>query len=164
MTDATLTIKTQRILIAVEDSKYSEKAVRYGYHLAQALGCQVALVHVIDPPTTSAYGAVDPIMGVNPVYIPEINEVQEQASEDLLKRLSSMWTGTGDGVTTISKLGQPRQEIINAASEWQADLIVLGTHGRTGFDHFISGSVSEGVARHAICPVVIVPYKDEEHQ
>lgn len=153
--------KTNRILIAVEDSKYSEKAVGYGYHLAQALDAQVALVHVIDPPTNNSYGAVDPIMGINPIYIPEMNEVQEEASAELLARLAAMWPGFEEKVTKISKLGQPRKEILTAANEWQADLIVLGTHGRTGFDHFISGSVSEGVARHAICPVVIVPYKDE---
>lgn len=163
MIDSSLTIRTQRILIAVEDSKYSEKAVRYGYHLAQAFNGEVALVHVIDPPTSSTYGAVDPIMGVNPVYIPEINEVQEQASTDLLNRLASLWPNGEQHVTKISKLGQPRKEILEAANEWQVDLIVLGTHGRTGFDHFISGSVSEGVARHAICPVVIVPYKDDDH-
>lgn len=162
MADSPLTIKTQRILIAVEDSKYSEKAVRYGYHLASAFGGHVALVHVIDPPTTSTYGAVDPIMGVNPVYIPEINEVQEEASEELLNRLTASWTGPIENITKFSKVGQPRQEILTVANEWQADLIVLGTHGRTGFDHFISGSVSEGVARRSICPVVIVPYKDDD--
>lgn len=162
MADSSFHIKTQRILIAVDDSKYSEKAVRYGYHLARALDGQVALVHVIDPPTSSTYGAVDPIMGVNPVYIPEITEVQEQASTDLLDRLAESWTGPTEHITKISKLGQARKEILTAANEWQADLIVLGTHGRTGFDHFISGSVSEGVARHSICPVIIVPYKDEE--
>jgi len=164
MTDASFNIKTQRILIAVDDSKYSEKAVRYGYHLALALGGQVALVHVIDPPTSSTYGAVDPIMGVNPVYIPEITEVQEQTSADLLDRLALSWGGLEEDITKISKLGQPRKEILAAANEWQADLIVLGTHGRTGFDHFISGSVSEGVARHSIRPVIIVPYKDEEQK
>ncbi|WP_134089333.1 universal stress protein [Olivibacter sp. XZL3] len=162
MTDLPFTLNTQRILIAVEDSKYSENAVRYGYHLAQAFNGEVALVHVIDPPTSSTYGAVDPIMGVNPVYIPEINEVQQQASEDLLNRLAMLWPNGEQSVTKISKLGQPRKEILETANEWRADLIVLGTHGRTGFDHFISGSVSEEVARHAICPVVIVPYKDVE--
>lgn len=162
MANSPLDFKTNRILIAVEDSKYSEKAVKYGYHLAQAFNAQVALVHVIDPPTDNSYGAVDPIMGVNPMYIPELNEVQEEASAALLNRLTELQPPLLENITKISRMGQPRQEIITVATEWQADLIVLGTHGRTGFDHFISGSVSEGVARHAICPVVIVPYKDED--
>jgi len=162
MADSPLTIQTNRILIAVDDSKYSEKAVWYGFHLAQAFQASVALVHVIDPPTNSSYGAVDPIMGVNPVYIPEMNEVQEQASTELLDRLAATWQGAPESISKISKMGQPRKEILTAANEWQANLIVLGTHGRTGFDHFISGSVSEGVARHALCPVLIVPYKDEQ--
>ncbi len=164
MADSPLTVKTQRILIAVEDSKNSDKAVRYGYHIAQMLQAKVALIHVIDPPAANTYGAIDPIMGVNPMYIPEINEVQEQISEHLLNRLSSYWTGNKDDLTIINKIGQPKREILTAASEWDADLIVLGTHGRTGFDHFISGSVSEGVARRSVCPVLIVPYKDMEDE
>src|SRR5690606_19858376 len=112
MADSPLTIQTNRILIAVDDSKYSEKAVRYGFHLAQAFQASVALVHVIDPPTNSSYGAVDPIMGVNPVYIPEINEVQEQASTELLDRLAATWKGTPESISKISKMGQPRKEIL----------------------------------------------------
>jgi len=162
MANTSLTMQTQRILIAVEDSKYSEKAVKYGFHLANALGAQVALLHVVDPPPTSSYTAVDPIMGVNPVFIPETTEIQEEASQALLSRLAALWTGGEQHLSKFSKIGQPRQEILDTANEWAADLIVLGTHGRTGFDHFISGSVSEGVARRSICPVLIVPYKDEE--
>ncbi|HEY0769691.1 MAG TPA: universal stress protein, partial [Sphingobacteriaceae bacterium] len=55
------------------------------------------------------------------------------------------------------KIGNPRDEILITADEWNADLIIVGTHGRTGFDHFISGSVAEGVARKAKCPVLIIP-------
>lgn len=154
--------KTQRILIAVDDSNNSEKAVTYGYHLAELLDADVALVNVIDPPTTSSYSSIDPVMGAQPMYVPELSQIQEDTSNDLLKRLKAIWQGDPSNVTTFNKIGQIKQEILSTAAEWSADLIILGTHGRTGFDHFISGSVSESVARHSICPVLIVPYKDED--
>src|SRR5690606_41169191 len=50
-------------------------------------------------------------------------------------------------VFTFSRIGNPKQEILTVASEWAADLIIMGTHGRTGFDHFISGSVSRSEER-----------------
>jgi nucleotide-binding universal stress UspA family protein len=58
--------------------------------------------------------------------------------------------------TTAVKEGDPRTEIINMASEWHADLIMVGSHGRTGLDRLLMGSVSEAVARHAPCSVQIV--------
>jgi nucleotide-binding universal stress UspA family protein len=51
-------------------------------------------------------------------------------------------------------------EIVEAAKEFDADMVVVGTHGRTGFNHFISGSVAENITRHVHCPVLIVPNKD----
>lgn len=154
--------KTQRILIAVDDSNNSEKAVEYGYHLARLLDASIALLNVIDPPATSSYSSIDPIMGAQPLYVPELSQIQEDSSNELLMRLKASWDGGTERISTFHRLGQPKQEILSTAAEWSADLIILGTHGRTGFDHFISGSVSESVARHSICPVIIVPYKDEE--
>lgn len=156
----TTPIKFKNILIAVDSSSYSEKAVRYGFGLAASLQASVALVHVIDPPAATSYGGMDPIMGSQTAFIPELNEIQEQNSKELLERLKSYSLGDADRVATISKIGQPKNEILETAQEIAADLIILGTHGRTGFDHFISGSVSESVARHSVCPVLIVPSKD----
>ena len=149
-----------RILIAVDESSFSENAVRYGYHLAELMGASVALVHVIDPPSAASYGS-DPIVGQHPIVLPQVTEIQEQQSGELLERLSIGWTDKGR-LHIFQKMGHPRTEILETANEWNADLIILGTHGRTGFDHFISGSVAEGVARRSVCPVLIVPNKTEE--
>jgi nucleotide-binding universal stress UspA family protein len=59
-------------------------------------------------------------------------------------------------------LAEPQDEILAVAEECKADLIILGTHGRTGFDHFISGSVSESVARKSKCPVLIIPNPEKK--
>ena len=148
----------QRILIAIDDSAYSEKAALYGFHLAHVMNAQVALLNVMDPPSTTYSG--DPLLGQQPLVMPEIVQMQEDASQSILERYSSSWKSEKE-LLTLSKIGNPRIEILNTAEEWKADLIILGTHGRTGFDHFISGSVAEGVARRSVCPVLIVPNKTE---
>lgn len=149
----------KRILIAIDDSTFSEKATRIGFGLAETLNARVALLNVMDPPSTSYTG--DPLLGQQPLIIPEVAQMQEEASKAVLERFGNLWKGQQE-LTTFSQVGSPRVEILAVAEEWKADLIILGTHGRTGFDHFISGSVAEGVARRSLCPVLIVPNKEED--
>jgi hypothetical protein len=56
----------------------------------------------------------------------------------------------------FTPIGLPKEEILNTAKEWQADLIVMGTHGRTGLLHLVMGSVAEHIVRHATVPVLVV--------
>src|SRR5690606_7154576 len=102
----------------------------------------------------------DPILGQQPFLAPDIAELQGEASSTVIAKFSEWWDGENP-LSTFSKMGNPKAEILATAQEWKADLIILGTHGRTGFDHFISGSVAEGVTRRSICPVLIVPNKDD---
>jgi nucleotide-binding universal stress UspA family protein len=62
-------------------------------------------------------------------------------------------------VTTFVEIGNPYEEILKKAEEWNADLIVLGTHGRTGLTHLLMGSVAEKVIRHSIKPLYVIPMK-----
>lgn len=148
----------QRILIAIDDTPFSEKATKIGFSMAKSMNARVALINVISLPSTSYTG--DPLLGQQPLISPEIAQMQEETSKAILQRFGSLWKGEHE-LTTFSQVGIPRVEILAVAEEWEADLIILGTHGRTGFDHFISGSVAEGVARRSLCPVLIVPNKDE---
>ena len=144
-----------RILIAVDDSSYSEQAVNYGVLLAKNLGSKITLVHVDEIPISSPYSA-DPLLNESPAMIPELMHIQEEASKLLFKKIKDQY---GDVVemSTVTKIGRAQDEILSVADDCKADMIILGTHGRTGFDHFISGSVSEGVARRSKCPVLIIP-------
>lgn len=144
-----------KILIAVEDSPYSDEAIRYGMMLAKKMGSQIALVHADDIPVTTPYVA-DPMLAETPLLIPEIMHIQEEASKNLMDRIKKQY-GEDLKITVYSKVGRAQDEILAASEEFGADLIILGTHGRTGLDHFISGSVSESVARKAKCPVMIIP-------
>ena len=144
-----------RILIAVDDSSYSEQAVNYGVLLAKNLDSKITLVHVDEIPISSPYSA-DPLLNESPAMIPELMHIQEEASKLLFKKIKEQH---GDVVemSAVTKIGRAQDEILSVADDCKADMIILGTHGRTGFDHFISGSVSESVARKAKCPVLIIP-------
>ena len=144
-----------RILIAVDDSSYSDQAVNYGVLLAKNLGSKITLVHVDEIPISSPYSA-DPLLNESPAMIPELMHIQEEASKLLFIKIKEQH---GDVVelSTVTRIGRIQDEILSVADDCKADMIILGTHGRTGFDHFISGSVSESVARKAKCPVLIIP-------
>ncbi len=147
--------KTEKILIAVDDSKYSDIAASYGATLARKLEAKIAFVHVNELPVVPPL-ASDPLVGEPNLMVPELMEVQEEAGKSLFDRLRQEY-GIEDTPEFFTRTGMPKDEILDVADEWGAGMIVLGTHGRTGFDHFISGSVAEKIARHAKCPVLIVP-------
>ncbi len=155
----TTKISYNRILVAVDDSEYSQKALAHAHSLALANHAVIALIHVNEPVAPSTYGT-DPLLGQTPMIVPETSAIQEEAGRKLLQEISAELQGVSE-IFTFCRAGHPRQEILTAAEEWKADLIVMGTHGRTGFDHFISGSVSEGVMRRATCPVLVVPSKSD---
>lgn len=149
----------KKILIAVEESVYSEIAIDYGLALARRLGAEVALVHVNEIPAATPYIA-DPLLNETSFMMPEMITLQEEASKKLFDRIQQQ---AGDLVLqTFTRIGSPKTEILATADECQADLIILGTHGRTGFDHFISGSVAESVVRKSKCPVLIIPNKEKQ--
>ena len=149
----------KRILIAVEESTFSDLAVKYGVSLGQSLGAEIILVHADEIPIASTFTA-DPLLSESPAMIPELMHLQEEASKNLFARLIKQY-GEKIKISTYTRIGRAQDEILSVAEECQADLIILGTHGRTGFDHFISGSVSESVARKSKCPVLIIPNPDK---
>lgn len=152
-----VSIQYQRILIAIDDTDCSKKAFEHGRAFARQNKAAVALVHVTEPSSPSTYG-VDPIMGQQAIVVPETIQIQEDNAKQLLDQLQSELGAVGE-IFCFHRTGIPRHEILTVAEEWSAELIVMGTHGRTGFDHFISGSVSESVLRRANCPVLVVPGK-----
>ncbi len=148
----------EKILIAVDDSKYSYHAAEYGFALAKKLKSSVALVHINEFPI-AIHITGDPILGDTGMIMPEVMDIQKQKSEELIEKLINELAGDL-AVEQHILIGDVTKEIIELAKNYNASLIVMGTHGRTGFDHFISGSVAENVTRHAKCPVLIVPIND----
>lgn len=149
--------KFQRILIALDDTPSSTKVLEYAKSIIEGLDVSVALVTVIPPTSPSAYGA-DPLLGQQPIIVPEVAEIQQQSAQQYLDKQALDLSATKE-VYTFTRIGSIREEILTVAHEWAADLLILGTNGRTGFDHFISGSVSESVIRKADIPVLVIPDK-----
>lgn len=77
-------------------------------------------------------------------------------AEETIDQLIKMYNGTKK-LYRFTPEGFPKEEILNIAKDWEADLIVMGTHGRSGLSRFFSGSISEHTAKHASVPVLIIP-------
>jgi nucleotide-binding universal stress UspA family protein len=90
-----------------------------------------------------------------PGYAPELDD-QKKPAHELVEQIASELRGGGFKVDAAVEVGDIRERIIDAAEEWGADLIVVGSHGRSGIPRFLLGSVAEFVARHAECSVEIV--------
>jgi|SRR5690606_5390353 len=148
--------KFQRILLAVDDTPCSHKVIEYAKDLISET-TSVALITVIPPTSPASYGA-DPLLGQQPIVVPEVSEIQVQTAQEYLDGLSESFTNAQE-IFTFSKVGNIREEILDLSQEWSADLIVMGSNGRSGFDWFISGSVSESVIRKSHCPVLVIPSK-----
>lgn len=149
-----LTMNFQKILIAVDNSVCAEKAAKTGYEMAAKFGAEIALLNIIEP----APQTVEPDFAMAPVFL-EIYDNSAENSHLLLKEIEHKYAN-GLKTTYLTEMDTASHGIIKQAEEWGADLIVLGTHGRTGLYHFLMGSVAEHVARKAACPVLIVPNKE----
>ena len=140
----------RKILIAVEDSPIAANAIDVGNELASALKSQVALIRVTSPPNANGADA-----GVSTRELLSQARLDDQrVVEGVRERLS-----LPPSVLAFLPVGDPSVEIVKAAKEWPADLIVIGSHGREGISRMMLGSVAEAVTRHAPCPVLVVRAK-----
>ncbi len=153
-------LKFQRILIAMEESPLSEKVIAYAKALHINQDTSVALLTVIPPLPPDELG-LDPVLGQTNIVVPELLDVEQEVAENFLDKFKKEFAGVNE-LVTFTRVGNIKHEILGLAEEWNADLIIMGTHGRTGFDHFLSGSVAESVTRKSTCPVLIIPNKVDE--
>jgi len=142
-------MKFTKILIAVDDSAYGLKAARTGFELAHQLTASIAVVFVID--VTKELG--NPDLGINDK---QQHAILLQEAENTIQQYIDLYDGT-DKVYRFTPEGEPHKEIVNVASQWEADLIVMGTHGRSGFTRLFMGSVADYVLKHSKIPVLITP-------
>jgi len=149
-------IKIENIMCPVDFSNCSDHALEYAVALAQAYQAKLLLLHVVMPPVTSLPG--DPMI---PEFVQNLKELENACSERIEEKIGPI-RELGIDVQSCVVNGTPFAEIIRVAREEQSDIIVLGTHGRSGLQHLLIGSVAERVVRKAPCPVLTV--KDPEHE
>lgn len=140
----------QRILIAVDGQPVAEHAASVGTELARAVGAEVGLTTMID--TSQDYAAGAGIIG---------EDIAAGEGEDAKRLLAGVRGRLSLPPATLefAERGAPATEIVKAAREWPADLIVVGSHGRGIVGRALIGSVADAVLRHAPCPVLMVRAK-----
>lgn len=141
-----------KILLAIDGSKYSKGATLAVIARGRSRGTQVRVLHVVEPPSL----LVNREMGGYEADLDVAWEAESKHAEALVAGTAQELRSKGLRATTSVEQGDPKSKIVDIASKWRADLIVVGAHGRKGMAHFLMGSVSEGVARHATCSVEIV--------
>jgi nucleotide-binding universal stress UspA family protein len=138
-----------RILFATDFSPASEAALKYATALARDSGARLLILHVEELPTPYAGGEM---MLPQPEYPnPEIRKMLEAV----------LPTDKNVAYEHHLVLGTGAEDIVRVATEEKADLIVIGTHGRTGLKRVLMGSVAEAVMRHANCPVLTLKQSDK---
>ena len=138
------------ILLAIDDSKFSVAATNSLVAQFRPHDSEVRVLHVVEPAI-----AIVELPHMSSGYYPELEDRLPQARQ-LADRVANLLSSAGFKVTTAVATGDARSTILEEAAAWHADLIVMGSHGRTGLQRLFLGSVSEAVARHAHCSVQIV--------
>lgn len=142
-----------KILLAIDDSEFSQAAVRSVIERIRPENVEVAVLTVVDLINyfTSEKAAK--------AYLPEIDQIRQdrlKKAGELVGRAAHLLEAAGFKVSSEISEGDPKHRILTFAEAWGADLIVLGSHGRRGFERALLGSVSESVVRYARCSVAVV--------
>lgn len=151
---APLRFHLRKVLVPVDFSDPSRKAVRYAKVFAQQFEASITLLHTVEPLT------YPPDFAFVPLLPPDVEEKRTQEIQNQLENLAKS-VGADIQVNSVLRTGRPWQEIVRFAKEDDTDLLVISTHGYTGLKHALLGSVAEKIVRHAPCPVLVV--RDEEH-
>jgi nucleotide-binding universal stress UspA family protein len=141
--------RISRILVAIDFSPHAGNALQWARSLADALGAKLILLHVIDHVIGAVAGIGAEAVGladVAPFYA-----LREQAD----KRMGELKVLIPDAQTIVRE-ASPRPAIVAAALELDCQLIVMGTHGHSGLEHLLLGSVADYVVRNSKVPVLTI--------
>ena len=143
-------VRLKTLLVPVDFSSFSDKALDYAVAFAEQFGAAIVLLHVVEPMVyPENYMTI-------PTVTDDINSSLIEAADRKLLEKRQRIQGRQVAVRVLTRLGRPYMEIADAARELGVDLIILATHGHTGLKHVLLGSTAERVVRHAHCPVYVV--------
>lgn len=147
--------KIKRILVPIDFSPPSLKALDYAADFAAPLSAELCVLFVIEP----IYYAVPDLAGAAAGAVGGLIEEQRKSGKEQLERLQTRYAKKNVKLRTLLQTGTPYQAIVDAAKSLKADMIAMSTHGRTGVSHLLMGSVAERVVRTAACPVLTIRAK-----
>lgn len=142
-------ITLQKILVPTDFSDLSQQALEFALSLADSFRAKLYLIHVWELPMTGSLLPPEP-------YPESVLTEEQAAGEAHLTKVVNELKTSGFDVEPVFVFGKPYMEIVKAATDLDADLIVLASHGRSGVSHLLLGSVAEKVVRLAPCPVFTV--------
>ncbi|WP_406656268.1 universal stress protein [Methanolobus sp. ZRKC2] len=144
----------KKIFIATDGSEQNEKAVQHALELAKTCGAKLYAGYVVD---TAAFASIPMDAGWEMMY-----ELLEKEANDSTATVGDMAEKKSVPFEAVVLEGHPGPEIVKFAEEQEIDLIVMGTLGKRGLDHFLLGSVAENVIRNSKVPVLVVRGKSAE--
>lgn len=137
----------KKILVPTDGSEFAKKAQLQAIYLAKATGAEIIALSVSENHFINGISLND--------EVEQLNELLKDRCEEDLKEFEDM-NDEEVKISSVIREGSPAKSILDVASEEDVDLIVIGSSGKSGFDRFILGSVSEKVVHTAKCPVLIV--------
>jgi nucleotide-binding universal stress UspA family protein len=143
--------RMRRILFASDLSNASSKAFATAIALAQATDADMTILHVVVP-----YTPIVPEQYLGGTTLEKLNADAREWAQERVAHLTARAKKGGIRATGLTPMGDPAEQIVRTARAKRADLIVLGTHGRTGLNRFFVGSVAQRVIASAQSPVVTV--------
>ena len=153
-------IALKTILLPTDGSACSGKAMAYALAFAQRFGARVVAFHVMgqgwEGQTRRTFGEVRQNL------LQEAGKRHEEEARGIVGAVADAGTKVGVAVDSRIVTGTPVEQIVRLAKELSVDLIIMGTHGRTGISHVFLGSVAEKVVRRAPCPVLTVRPKEHD--
>jgi nucleotide-binding universal stress UspA family protein len=149
------TLRLKKILVPIDFSPPSKKALKYAVRFAEEFGGELTLLYVLEPQSLTGCMAIPEATGFVEADI-------VAAGKNLRSLSASIRNRKIERVHWKVRAGLPSHEIVETAKELDVDLIVVATHGYTGWKHFCIGSTAERVVRAAPCPVLVVREKEHE--
>jgi nucleotide-binding universal stress UspA family protein len=137
-----------KVLVPIDFSDYSKGALKYAANFADMFDAEIILVYVVEPVI------YPPDFSMGQIALPSVNAEWDIKAKEELDKLSKTEIPESVKVKSIIKTGKPFLEIIETATEEDADLIIIATHGHSGVEHILFGSTAEKVVRKAPCPVL----------
>ena len=147
-------LQFKKILAPIDFSPASRNGLKHALRFAEEFGAELILLYVLEPPASASFVAIPGAVA--------FSEVDFAKAEKNLRSLVASVRHQNDEARWKVRVGVPSHEIVEAAKEADVDLIVIATHGYTGWKHFCIGSTAERVVRAAPCPVLVVREKEQE--